>query len=1186
MRDLLTAVAGLLILVLAALLAVPPFIDWPAHRGLVEAAIARALGQEVRTAGPLDIRLLPSPRIRMQRLRIGSDDPAEASLDARYVRAEIALTPLLGGEVRFLDTRIGRAEFKLPTGAGGEWRVPRRLFAGVEQRRAWAFEDLEVQQFLLTTTDPATGRTDQAYAENVRVQAPSFAGPWRLDGRAGTLPFELSLGEFAPDLSASLKLRGGGGTAGPRFDLDGRLDFAAGNGEAAALIPRFAGTGRLVASPPAAPAPGESRLGFQAQASLKAAGRSVELDGVSVEIGEGTGAVRLAGSGSYQVDDPRLVLTLAGRRADAAAFAAAYGADLPAGLAALRQALAGLPAELSLRLDSLAVGGDEEIQNLALRAGLEADRIRIDGLELAGPGRSALRFEGEFVDAGDAAGGSGRLDLQAQDSDRFGRFVRSLPGPPGFAAASGLLDGPPFRLSFDLTLSDPVLSLRNLRAALGDAAATGTVRYTRAERGARARLDGQLALSGLDVARLPDGGAVMAAARDLDLGLTLDARDVAYRSERGGRIAGRLMTDGPAVVVEGLEVSGLAGSQASLSGRIAPDGGGRIEGRLTARQAAPLVELFGRAWLGGLARLLPDVVRQQPLDLGVTAERVGGTAEPTLRTRIEGELAGGPVRAETLSSGGLVREFTARLSTGRDTLWLGGAEPRGAAAPAELDLSGRRSEDGRLRLEARGELGGMRAETVEPLRLGAADDRVESGAADLRADDASRLLAALGIAAPGPVPLRLRASAASADRLAVRLSGRIADQEVEADLSGRSVGEIEGRVKLERVSLPWLASALALNLPPPGAGAEWSSARFGSPVQLPVAGSVSVEAALLEGPGGLKGRDARFGLATRPDGFALSGLEVAFGEGRLRGGFTLGRQGGLAALTGEVAAEDVALSGLIGLPFGPGRLSGSLRFGASGESAAGLVGALGGAGEIGLDGFAVAGADPVAIGRVATRVLATDDPLASARWQALLAEELGRGPFAPDGARASVSLVAGAVRITPLRLRGQAGSWQGSAVLDLRTRTLEARGLLETAALPRAWIGEAPMIGLGWSGPFARPVRIIDPAPLVNGLAAVVLSRELDRVETFERDAAERQRHQARQEMDRQRRLAAEETARQARLRQEAEERVRQEAERERQEAERRHELERRDLERRRQQELDRRAPAPVDIRPPVQGGG
>uniref|UniRef100_UPI0013D004DE hypothetical protein n=1 Tax=Klebsiella pneumoniae TaxID=573 RepID=UPI0013D004DE len=79
----------------------------------LDGVIARSLGVPARSEGRIAVRLLPSPRLRMDRLRIG-EGAGLPGLDIRFLRAEIALAPLLKGELRFMQARIGRAELRLP----------------------------------------------------------------------------------------------------------------------------------------------------------------------------------------------------------------------------------------------------------------------------------------------------------------------------------------------------------------------------------------------------------------------------------------------------------------------------------------------------------------------------------------------------------------------------------------------------------------------------------------------------------------------------------------------------------------------------------------------------------------------------------------------------------------------------------------------------------------------------------------------------------------------------------------------------------------------------------------------------------------------------------------------------------------------------------------------------------------
>ena len=98
------------------------------------------------------------------------------------------------------------------------------------------------------------------------------------------------------------------------------------------------------------------------------------------------------------------------------------------------------------------------------------------------------------------------------------------------------------------------------------------------------------------------------------------------------------------MLVESLDIVDLAGANANVSGRIAPDGSGRIAGKVTAERAAPLVDLMGSVWIGGLSKLVPPFLRDGELDLDVATERVArppGSPEMRLRTTARGTAAGG-----------------------------------------------------------------------------------------------------------------------------------------------------------------------------------------------------------------------------------------------------------------------------------------------------------------------------------------------------------------------------------------------------------------------------------------------------------------------------------------------------------------------------------------------------------------
>ncbi|NNM71504.1 AsmA-like C-terminal region-containing protein [Enterovirga aerilata] len=1159
MRDLLTVLAGIVILALVAAMAVPPFVDWRSQRAYVDAALSRATGLAVRTDGAIDLRLLPTPRLAVEGLRVGDGAAEDASLHARHVDAEVALTPLLSGEVRFLQSRVERLELKLPAGAGGDWRIPRALLSEDTLRRTWVFEDLAVGQLLLTTVDPQTGRTDQGYAEQVRLQSQSLAGPWRAEGLAGGVRFSLVTGEIALSGPTNVKLSTEGEGL-PRLALDARMFLDRGPGDV--HLPRLEGTARLVGAREAVPVPYTVSTGF------KTAGRLATLDSVSVEAGEGASTLRLGGTGEIALDAGRLTLALEGRRLDWDGLAAAYR-EASEELRRRWRPQPDMPLDLSLRLDGLALGG-EELTGISARTTLAGDRIGIDRLDFTAPGQTRVSASGE-VSLAMGGGGHGRVTLSARSADRLAAYLGRF-GIPDFSGDA--LAGRALEASADITAANPVASLRNLQVRLGDATLTGALRYTAAEAASRARIDAQVAIQGLDLDALPQLTGLFDAGRAIDLGLILDARNVGYGvGERGGRVAARFASEGQSLTIDLLEITDLAGANASLRGRITADGSGRIGGRLRARRAAPLIDLVGRAALGGLAELVPPFLREAPLDAAVLASRAPAAAgtEPALVTKVSGSAGGGGLEAEITSAEGRVAEISATLTAEQAGAWFG---TPALARPARLELKGGRDASGRLAMRLAGDVAGLRIATVEPFGLSPRDTAVESGEAQLSSADIAPLLPAIGQRAAGPVDADVKLRVGRREGAArVELTGHVGESVVDADLSGPSLREVSGRVLLGQVSLPWIASVLALgSLPEAPAGSPWAAARFPNAPNLPVGGTVAVRAVTADLGRGLAAQRAEFTLATTPDGFAIRDFGGAFLGGRLSGTLSVNRQGGLASLIGEGTVTGASLPDLVGRPVRQGRISGNLRFGGSGESLAGIVASLGGAGAAEFEELELAGADPEAIGRTVQRALRGDDTLVPARLQAIAAEELDRAPLRVVKAMGQATFVSGGLRISPLVADAGAATWQGSAALDLRTLSLDIRGTLTAKAPPRNWSGSAPYLTLGWAGPLGRAARTLDVGPLSNGLASVVLTRELDRIETFELDAAERMRINSRVEMDRARRAAAEEAARLARQREEAE-RARRDAE----------------------QIMGGARPAdgpggpllapPVDIRPPAQGG-
>lgn len=1145
MRDILTIIAAILILILATAVAAPPLISWESHRETIDGMISRASGTEARTEGNISIRLLPEPRIILDRLRLGGKTPDSPTLTADNVHAEIALTPLMSGEVRFTETRIGRADIRVPVSGSGSWRLPPDLVAGSGRSREWAIESLSVGQLLVTTQTADTGRTNQAFAENVHIEGQKLIGPWRVEGTTSGVPFRLVTGELTEDKQVQVKLSGGGDIY-PRFDIDARLALDESTG--GTTVPVISGKAKVLFGPPAQIAAAGIPIPITVETDFKTQNGAVALSPVSLEAGEGGASLRMTGEGSIGLDTPRIALKLEGRRLDADSFIlSSNGQDFKTRLQSWSLPPISVPIDLDLKIDSIGLG-QEDLTNATLRLSLERGKARLDRIEFNAPGETRVGLEGE-LGLTNRGGIEGKVALASNASDRLARYLNRINIRSPFLA---VLDGRPVEISSDIAFNNPILSLSRMRLKLGDAVTTGNARYTAPEGDERGKLEAQVAIQNLNLDQLPHLSSVFEATQNTDVGFILEARGVsAGKSQQTGRISARILSDGSALMVEALDIVDLAGANARVSGRIAPDGSGRITGKVTAQRAAPLVDLIGSVWIGGVSKLVPYFLREGALDLQVTTERVApppGSSEVRLRTTAKGMAAGGSIDGSVDSVDGRTQSLDLTLATQTTGRWVNRPNVTGLNQPSQVTLRGTRVGSGLFNVTLAGDVAGVQITTQRPFALSESDEVVDSGEAEIATADITPFLLLLGDGAgvKPPVPVNARVALGRVrDASSLNITGRVAGYDVQAALNARSRSDIGGEIAVDKLSLPWLTAALALNVPgDPAATSIWSTAKFGQSGRLVSGGQVTFRAGTLDLGRGLQGTRASFRLEAQSDGISIRDLETSIGNGRLTGAATITRQGQLATVVGEGALQDVPLWALGGTTPFEATLSGSLKFGSAGASVSELVSGLGGAGDWRVTRLRAPSADPSVFERALKRALAENEPLVEGKAETIIGTELGKAPLTAPAVTTSAALVGGLLRLSPFVVEGGPATWQGGIAYDLKTLQLDARGTLVSKTSPQGWTGAPPSIGLNWRGSLAAPIREVDAGPFRNGLAAIVLKRELEKIEAFERAAAERQRQiQAQQEAERQRaRAAAEEAARQARAQAEAE-RARREAE-------------------------------------------
>ena len=98
MNNALVYMGGLLVVILAALFAVPYFIDWNGYRGVFEEEASKVLGRDVRVGGAVNLRLLPTPYVRFEKVRLAdtSGQTGEPFVRADSFTMWLSGPPLVG----------------------------------------------------------------------------------------------------------------------------------------------------------------------------------------------------------------------------------------------------------------------------------------------------------------------------------------------------------------------------------------------------------------------------------------------------------------------------------------------------------------------------------------------------------------------------------------------------------------------------------------------------------------------------------------------------------------------------------------------------------------------------------------------------------------------------------------------------------------------------------------------------------------------------------------------------------------------------------------------------------------------------------------------------------------------------------------------------------------------------------
>ncbi len=305
MTKVFTAIATLVALIVGAAALLPYLVDLNDHRGEITQRLEELTGQQLEIAGSLRLKILPTPRLSVEKLRFGDPtdvDPADrTTVEALDLR--LALRPLLIGDIRISSLVLVEPRITVVVGADGQavWSRPAdnagRAADGARDRdlSMVGLDRLAVENGSITYRNKAMGVVERVDGISAEVLADSLVGPFRGTGtgrwRGLDLSADVTTGSFESALaSVSGTLRAAQG--------DSRLGFR-GSADWRAAKPRWTGKVDVKGSDLAvliagitdgfgggARGPAALGLAFQASGDLNAVGATVAFDNLQLRLGE------------------------------------------------------------------------------------------------------------------------------------------------------------------------------------------------------------------------------------------------------------------------------------------------------------------------------------------------------------------------------------------------------------------------------------------------------------------------------------------------------------------------------------------------------------------------------------------------------------------------------------------------------------------------------------------------------------------------------------------------------------------------------------------------------------------------------------------------------------------------------------------------------------------------------------
>jgi large subunit ribosomal protein L24 len=1110
-----------LILALVAALVGPHFVDWNHYRSIFETNATRLVGVPIRVNGTIEAQLLPTPSVLLRDVEAGGSG-GDAQLKASELAVELALGPLLRGEVRASEVRLVRAFVALDLDPAGrvEWAG---ATPGINAD-AVSIERIAIEDGHATLSDRASGSSLVLDKLWFNGDVRSLAGPFKGEGgftlggeRYG---YRLATGRMVEDgLKLKLNLDP---SERPAVEADGMLRIAAG-------VPQFEGMLTVVRPAGVVLARGRAVASESWRLSTRAKlgpGGGL-LDQIEAQYGVDERAIKLAGTAQVRFGKAaRIEGLVAARQIDLDRAFVLPESVRRVPLAVLHRVgevfggttAAPIPMRFGVAVDSVTLAGGA-LQSVQADVARDGEGWNLERLEFRAPGTTQIRTSARVQPAADGAIFAGPAVIESSDPNALLGWIEgrseARPGQAGALRASG-----------ELTIGNDRIAVERLDAEIDRKAIAGRLAYSWATAAKPARLDAELNAAAIDVdqavafARAALAGTTLDAPGEMTLAIDVGAASVAGVQAKD--VHAKLTFDANGLVLQRVAVADLGGAALDLNGR--------IDSVLATPRGTLTLDLDARR-LDGLAAVLAKYAPQLEEPVRAVAPRFAPAKLGALLT-VERAENGAGSRAELVLTGkaGAARLNVTAAATGEISqpaaaeLGLNGRvyADDGAALVALIGLDQIIAVDRRpavLSATASGRLADLRIDT----RLAAARFEATAGgtaqlsppegfAADLELKLAAAdalILRRAGIGEPVPASAKTHVKIRNSTVVFDDVSGVVGGSGVRGRLELALARPLRFDARLDTEAIDVLALAgLAGGMPARAAGRRdagaWLAEPFSPGAFADVVGQIALSAQRATLASAPVAQQVR-GLIRFSDGeVSFEDVEAGFAGGRLLGQLAL-RSGpdGATAHT-RLAMTDADAAAIFAGDARPpltGRVSLQLEADGTGRTPAALVGSLRGAGTITLERAQFAGLDPAAFD-VVIRAVDRGLTIDAAKIKDMTDAALQSGRLSIARADGAFSISAGQARWGSVVAGADRADVSFSGTVDLAAWTLDARLILTSSAAAQAVSAGRPDVFIALKGPLLRPSRNVDVSAFTGWLTLRAVERQAKQLEALE---AERQ---------------------------------------------------------------------------------